>query len=80
VIRPFTVRALQVAVVLEVLWAGLVAYEVHRAVFSAPFVGRFSMPWDVQILNVMRDWANPALAIVAVVWLADIGVSELHRR
>ena len=78
-IRPFTVRALQVAVVLEVLWAGLVAYEVHR-VFSGPFVGRISMPWDVQVLNFMRDWATPALAIVAVVWLADIGVSKLHRR
>jgi hypothetical protein len=79
VIRPLTVRALQVAVVLEVLWAVLAAYEAHR-VFSGPFVGRITMPWDVQVLNFMRDWATPALAIVAVVWLADIGVSTLWRR
>jgi uncharacterized membrane protein YkvI len=78
VIRPLTVRALQVAVVLEVLWAVLVADEVHR-VYSGPFVGRISMPWDVQALNFMRDWATPAIAIVAVVWLADIGVSKLRR-
>lgn len=78
-IRPFTVRALEVAVVLEVLWAVLVAYEAHR-VFSGPFVGRITMPWDVQVLNFMHDWATPALAIVAVVWLADIGVSKVRRR
>jgi hypothetical protein len=79
VIRPFTVRALHVAVVLEVLWAVLAAYEVHR-VYSGPFVGRISMPWDVQVLNFMHEWATPAIAIVAVVWLAEIGVSQLHRR
>jgi hypothetical protein len=78
-IRPFTVRALQVAVVLEVFWAVFIAYEVHR-VYSGPFVGRISMPWDVQVLNFMHDWATPAIAIAAVVWLADIGVSQLHRR
>ena len=77
-IRPPTVRALQVAVVLEVLWAVLAAYEAHR-VFSGPFVGRITMPWDVQALNFMRGWATPALAIVAIVWLADIGVSMLRR-
>jgi len=79
VIRPFTVRALQVAVVLEVLWAVLAAYEVHR-VYSGPFVGRISMPWDVQVLNFMHEWATPAIAIVAVLWLAEIGVSQLHRQ
>jgi hypothetical protein len=79
VIRPFTVRALQVAVVLEVLWAVLAAYEVHR-VYSGPFAGRIAMPWDVQVLNFTHDWATPAIAILAVVWLADIGVSEFRRR
>jgi hypothetical protein len=79
VIRPLTVRALQVAVVLEILWAVLDAYEVHR-VYSGPFVGRISMPWDVQVLNFMHDWATPAIAIVAIVWLAEIGVSMLRRR
>jgi hypothetical protein len=38
------------------------------------------MPWDVQVLNFMREWATPAIAVVAVVWLADIGVSKLRRR
>jgi hypothetical protein len=79
VIRPLTVRALQLTVVLEVLWAVLVAYEVHR-VFSGPAVGRISMPWDVQVLNFMHDWATPAIAIIAVVWLADLGVSKHHPR
>jgi hypothetical protein len=38
------------------------------------------MPWDVQVLNFMRDWATPAIAILAIVWLADIGLSNVHRR
>jgi hypothetical protein len=38
------------------------------------------MPWDVEVLNFMHDWATPAIAIVAVVWLADMGVSQLRRR
>ena len=63
----------------SVFWAVFIAYEVHR-VYSGPFVGRISMPWDVQVLNFMHDWATPAIAIAAVVWLADIGVSQLHRR
>lgn len=78
-IRPLTARALQVAVALEVLWAVLVAHEVHR-VYSGPSIGRITMPWDVQVLNFMHDWAAPAIAIVAIVWLVDIGLSNVHRR
>jgi putative hemolysin len=78
VIPALTLRALLVAVVLEMLWAGLVAYEVHR-VFVGPTIGRASMPWDVQALNFMDDWAAPAIAIVVIVWLADRAVAQFTR-
>lgn len=77
-------RGLQVALAIEVIWAGFLIYEVHdqisgRRPARPGNAGRITMPWDVQVLNFMHDWATPAIAIVVVVWLADVGRSNLHR-
>jgi hypothetical protein len=77
-VRPPSGRALRVALVLEALWAVLVAYESHD-VYAGPFHGRFSMPWDVQLLNFARTWADTAIAIVVIVWLVDHAARELRR-
>jgi hypothetical protein len=77
-LRAPSERALQVAVVVEALWAILAAYEAHD-VYAGPSHGRFSLPWDVQVLNFARTWAEPAIAIVVIVWLADHAVRELRR-
>ena len=76
--RPLTAQAVRVAVALEVLWAVLVAYESHD-VYTGPSNSRLSMPWDVQLLNFARTWAEPAIAIVVIVWLADYAARELRR-
>ena len=68
--RPLTAQAVRVAVALEVLWAVLIAYRSHD-VYTGPSNSRLSMPWDVQLLNFARTWAEPAIAIVVIVWLAD---------
>lgn len=73
-----TARAVRVAVVIEVLWAILVAYESHD-LYVGPFHGRISQPWDVQLLDFARTWAAPAIAIVVIVWLAEQAAGELRR-
>jgi hypothetical protein len=75
---PPTARAVRIAVVLEVLWAMFVAYESHDA-YAGPFHGRVTSPWDLQLLNFGHTWAEPAIAIVAVVWFADYAARELRR-
>ena len=77
-IQLLTARAMLVALVAEVIWAGFVGYEVHRA-YAGPNVARLSMPCDVQVLNFMRTWAEPAIAILMIVWLADQAASALGR-
>lgn len=76
--RAPSLRAVQLALVLEALWAILVAYETHDT-YAGPFHGRLSMPWDVQLLDFARTWAEPAIAIVVIVWLADYAARELRR-
>ena len=57
------IRALEVALALEVLWAAFLVYEVHwRREMS-------SFPWDEQVLFFAQFWAAPAIAILVIVWL-----------
>jgi signal recognition particle receptor subunit beta len=70
-----TTRALQLLIALEVVWAAFLGYEVHD-VFVGPGHARASFVWDLQLQNFMHDWALPAIAIVVVVWFADLAVSQ----
>ena len=57
------IRALEVALALEILWAAFLVYEVH---WRRP---TGVSPWDQQVLFVSQLWAAPAIAIVVIVWL-----------
>lgn len=57
------IRAVEVALALEILWAGFLIYDVH---WRRP-TGAF--PWDQQLLFTSQVWAAPAIAIVVIVWL-----------
>ncbi len=51
----------------------LVVYEVHR-------FGGFGGRWQAEVLDVMRSWADPAIAIVVVTWLGDIATATFTER
>jgi hypothetical protein len=56
------IRALEVALALEILWAAFVVYDIHwRPTGSAP--------WDQEVLFGSQIWAAPAIATVVIVWL-----------
>jgi hypothetical protein len=57
------IRALEVTLGLEILWAAFLVYDVHwrRPTGTAP--------WDEQVLFISQVWAAPAIAIVVMVWL-----------
>ena len=57
------IRALEVAVALEILWAAFLLYEVY---WKRPLR---SAPWDQKVLFLASAWAAPAIAIVVIVWL-----------
>ena len=61
--RLHEIRALEVAVALEILWAAFLLYEVY---WKRPLR---SAPWDQKILFLASAWAAPAIAIVVIVWL-----------
>jgi hypothetical protein len=64
-------RAVEVAVVLEVVWALYAAYVVHHYVH---------LSWRIAILNFVDDWAHAAVAIVVVTWLGDVAVAQYRER
>jgi hypothetical protein len=63
-------RALQVALAIEVIWAGFLIYEVHDRRSMA------GSPWDVQVQFFAQWWAAPAIAIVVIVWLIETVAKE----
>jgi hypothetical protein len=77
-IRPMSDRGMLAAVTAEVLWALFVAYETHWA-YAGAHVGRLTLPWDIQVLDFFGTWAEPAIAIVVVAWLADHALSQRPR-
>jgi hypothetical protein len=66
-------RALQVAMAIEVIWAGFLIYEVHDQRSTA------GAPWDVQVQFVAQSWAAPAIAIVVIVGLIETVAREARR-
>ena len=58
------IRALEVALALEVLWAAFLVYEIHWQRWSMS-----SLPWDEQVRFFAKLWAAPAIAILVIVWL-----------
>jgi hypothetical protein len=66
-------RARQVALAIEVIWAGFLIYEVHD---QRPTAGA---PWDAQVQFFAQSWAAPAIAIVVIVWLVETVANEARR-
>jgi hypothetical protein len=61
--RLHEIRALELALALEILWAAFLVYDVHWRRLAG------SVPWNEQVLFVSQVWAGPAIAIVVVVWV-----------
>jgi hypothetical protein len=66
-------RALQVALGIEVIWAGFLIYEVHDQRSTA------GSPWDAQVQFFAQSWAAPAIAIVVIVWLIGTVAKDAAR-
>jgi hypothetical protein len=66
-------RALQVALAIEVIWAGFLIYEVHDQRSTA------GAPWDFQVQFFAQSWAAPAIAIVVIVWSIETVAKEARR-
>jgi hypothetical protein len=66
-------RALQVALAIEVMWAGFLIYEVHHQGATA------GAPWDFQVQFFAQSWSAPAIAIVVIVWLVETVAKEARR-
>ena len=64
-----TARAIRIAVASEIAWAIYSGYVVHHYAIQG---------WRLTILNFVDTWAHAAVAIVVVVWLVDVAVSQ-HR-
>jgi hypothetical protein len=75
-IRPISARAVQIAVGFEVAWALFLAYEVHHRSSGGFGTGG----WQLELLNFIASWANAAIAIVVVTWLADAAVAQFKGR
>jgi hypothetical protein len=71
-LRPISVRALQIALLLEIVWALFVADWVHR--YTA------HVPWQQVVFSYVGAVAVPAIAIVVVTWLVDQVVSASQLR
>lgn len=65
-----TTRALRIAVGVELAWAMYLAYAVHH--YSD------QLGWRLLVVNYVDEWAHAAIAIVVVIWLADVAAAR-HR-
>ena len=70
-VPPPTARAVRAAVVIEVVWAVYAAYVVHHYALQN---------WRLTILNFVDTWAHAAVAIVVVVWLVDVALTQQRER
>jgi hypothetical protein len=66
-------RALQVALAIELIWAGFLIYEVHHQRSTA------GTPWDVQVQFFSQWWAAPAIAIVVIAGLIEAVANGARR-
>jgi hypothetical protein len=72
-IQGLSLRALQVALAIEVIWTGFLIYEYHYQRSTA------GAPWDLQVQFFAQAWAAPAIAIVVIVWLIEAVIREARR-
>ena len=72
-IQGLSLRALQVALAIEVIWAGFLIYEVHDQRSTA------GAAWDLQVQFFAQAWSAPAIAIVVTVWLIEAVIREARR-
>jgi len=70
-VRSPTVRAVWIAVAIEVAWAAYTAYVIHHYT---------PLTWRLAIVNFVDTWAHAAVAIVVMTWLADIAVAQYRER
>jgi hypothetical protein len=66
--RPIREKTLQIAGVVEALWLVFVTWSVHRHYGAG--IG-LAGEWDIKLLNIVAQWATPAIAILFVAWLID---------
>jgi hypothetical protein len=74
--RPTRPRALQIALVVEIVWALFLAYWVHRQYSATRGLSGVTVGWQYLTVTYVQTLAPTAIAIVVVTWLVDQVVSS----
>ena len=69
-----SLRGVRVTLALEGAWALFLGYELHHQGGQGFGFGG----WQLELLNFILEWAEPAIAIIVVVWFVDFAAARLR--